>query len=295
MDTTDSELDYFFDVLMEVAVSVRAGSEQDARAVVTAGLRDGVYLEKTTARGVRLIEADVPIGHVPTLHSIGATEVAPRVLGQLGPDLNYAGLLAEAADAGLLDAEALGGLAARTGLSDTQVAELIGRAQAVWKATQDAGGVLHIEQARVVPDCGITGCPAPAAQVMTYSLGGAQGVGQLAARLTDRLVDLVCDEHVEYYRRERGELSPRFQPLPVEGASTVPAEKVMPWTTVWTVPGLAEWEVNYAWRWVVLETATVRDRRTGEPRVRWTYADGRVQFFGYGQPVTGWFSPGQPL
>lgn len=133
---------------------------------------------------------------------------------------------------------------------------------------------------RTVPGCDIVGCAAPATQQETYTVGGT------------RTLALLCDRDADA-RKAHGARYAVFGPLVTEAMTltTLPAGHVVAGMQTWHVPHDPVWP-DLAWRWVLVATETYRDAG-GDLRVRWVYQDGRVQHFGFYQPVTGYFQPGE--
>lgn len=135
-------------------------------------------------------------------------------------------------------------------------------------------------RARTVPGCDIVGCAAPATRLETSTLGGT------------RTLAFLCDRDAAA-RNADGAGDAVFGPLVTEAMTltTLPASQVVPGMQTWQVPDNPVWP-EVAWRWVLLATESYRDAG-GDLRVRWVYQDGRVQDFGYYQPVAGYFQPGE--
>lgn len=147
-------------------------------------------------------------------------------------------------------------------------------------AVDDDQVVTTATAGRLVLDCGMVGCAQEASHTVTYTLN------------RNRVLDFFCPAHVEYYRIERADAGPVFAALDRAAATAVPVERISPWTQVWDLPGVAEWE-PVRFRWLVLSTETFRDRE-GRLRVRWTFQDGRRWDFAYGEVVVGMFAEGRP-
>lgn len=283
-EPADNELrrDYVFDSVAEVTLRVKATDLRHAWDSLREAMGTGASLTSPKVN-VTLIEAVLPLGQMPTLYAIDGEEIDgdPRLMTPVKPELLFAWTLTAADATGQLSSVSL---AERMGLTTEQVDRLIERARNTWRLTESKIDAPRLGETRVVPDCAVDLCHVPAAQVMTYWTN---------PNAEHRWVDMVCDEHAAHYRAEKADTEPEFRSLPLDKASTVPAHLITPWTRVWQIPDTPEWKAQ-EWRWVVQSVTHWRDPKSGGLNVRWTYADGGVQSFGYHELVTGWFSPEPP-